>query len=98
MFNILYDYNKQVVIISDVVLKYLIGFEDWMCSCFEWGLIIDVQVFDFEMCIVILCKKVQSEVLYILDEVFEYIVMVVLFNICELEGVLICVFVFVSLN
>jgi len=97
-FNQLHDHDKQVVITSDVPPKQLTGFEDRMRSRFEWGLITDVQAPDLETRIAILRKKAQSERLHIPDEVLEYIATVVSSNIRELEGALIRVSAFASLN
>ncbi|MEN2738628.1 chromosomal replication initiator protein DnaA [Microbacterium sp. X-17] len=97
-FNTLHDHDKQVVITSDVPPKHLTGFEDRMRSRFEWGLITDVQAPDLETRIAILRKKAQSERMQIPDEVLEYIATVVSSNIRELEGALIRVSAFASLN
>ncbi|MCW4457341.1 chromosomal replication initiator protein DnaA [Microbacterium sp. MPKO10] len=97
-FNTLHDHNKQVVITSDLPPKHLTGFEDRMRSRFEWGLITDVQVPDLETRIAILRKKAQSERLQIPDEVLEFIASKVSSNIRELEGTLIRVTAFASLN
>ncbi|MFF0910686.1 MULTISPECIES: chromosomal replication initiator protein DnaA [Microbacterium] len=97
-FNTLHDHDKQVVITSDLPPKQLTGFEDRMRSRFEWGLITDVQAPDLETRIAILRKKAQSERLLIPDEVLEYIATVVSSNIRELEGALIRVSAFASLN
>ncbi len=97
-FNTLHDHDKQVVITSDVPPRQLTGFEDRMRSRFEWGLITDVQAPDLETRIAILRKKAQSERLQFPDEVLEYIATVVSSNIRELEGALIRVSAFASLN
>ncbi|KEP72238.1 chromosomal replication initiator protein DnaA, partial [Microbacterium sp. SUBG005] len=97
-FNTLHDHDKQVVITSDLPPKQLTGFEDRMRSRFEWGLITDVQAPDLETRIAILRKKAQSERLLIPHDVLEYIATVVSSNIRELEGALIRVSAFASLN
>ncbi|GAA1703243.1 hypothetical protein GCM10009808_21450 [Microbacterium sediminicola] len=97
-FNQLHDHDKQVVITSDVPPKHLTGFEDRMRSRFEWGLITDVQAPDLETRIAILRKKAQSERLHIPHDVLEYIASAVSSNIRELEGALIRVSAFASLN
>jgi chromosomal replication initiator protein len=97
-FNTLHDHNKQVVITSDVAPKHLTGFEDRMRSRFEWGLITDVQAPDLETRIAILRKKAQSEKLQVPDEILEYMATKVSSNIRELEGTLIRVTAFASLN
>ncbi len=97
-FNTLHDHNKQVVITSDLPPKHLTGFEDRMRSRFEWGLITDVQAPDLETRIAILRKKAQSEKLQVSPEILEYMASKVSSNIRELEGTLIRVTAFASLN
>ena len=97
-FNTLHDHNKQVVVTSDVAPKHLTGFEDRMRSRFEWGLITDVQVPDLETRIAILRKKAQSDHLQVPDDIMEFIASKVSSNIRELEGTLIRVTAFASLN
>lgn len=97
-FNTLHDHNKQVVITSDLPPKHLTGFEDRMRSRFEWGLITDVQAPDLETRIAILRKKAQSEKFQVSNEILEYMASKVSSNIRELEGTLIRVTAFASLN
>ncbi|WP_158867321.1 chromosomal replication initiator protein DnaA [Leifsonia sp. AG29] len=97
-FNTLHDHNKQVVITSDLPPKMLTGFEDRMRSRFEWGLITDVQVPDLETRIAILRKKAQSEKIQVPDDILEFMASKVSSNIRELEGTLIRVTAFASLN
>ena len=97
-FNTLHDHNKQVVITSDLPPKHLTGFEDRMRSRFEWGLITDVQAPDLETRIAILRKKAQSEKVMVPDDILEFMATKVSSNIRELEGTLIRVTAFASLN
>lgn len=97
-FNTLHDHNKQVVITSDLPPKHLTGFEDRMRSRFEWGLITDVQAPDLETRIAILRKKAQSDKLQVPDDILEFMASKVSSNIRELEGTLIRVTAFASLN
>ena len=97
-FNTLHDHNKQVVITSDVQPKQLRGFEERMLSRFEWGLLTDIQVPDLETRIAILRKKAQRESLEIDDSILEFIASKFTSNIRELEGTLIRVTAFASLN
>lgn len=97
-FNTLHNANKQVVITSDVPPKQLAGFEERMRSRFEWGLITDVQPPDLETRIAILRKKAIGERLQVRDDVLEYIASKISTNIRELEGALIRVTAFASLN
>ncbi|WP_396326597.1 chromosomal replication initiator protein DnaA [Janibacter melonis] len=97
-FNTLHNANKQVVITSDVKPKLLQGFEERMRSRFEWGLLTDVQPPDLETRIAILRKKAIQERLSVPDEVLEFIASRISTNIRELEGALIRVTAFASLN
>lgn len=97
-FNSLHNANKQVVITSDVQPKHLSGFEDRMVSRFEWGLLTDVQPPDLETRIAILRKKALQENLSVPPEVLEFIASRISTNIRELEGALIRVTAFASLN
>ncbi|GAA4962517.1 chromosomal replication initiator protein DnaA [Kineococcus glutinatus] len=97
-FNTLHNTSKQVVITSDLPPKQLSGFEERMRSRFEWGLITDVQPPDLETRIAILRKKAIGERLEAPDDVLEYIASKISSNIRELEGALIRVTAFASLN
>ena len=97
-FNTLHNANKQIVITSDLPPKQLPDFEDRMRSRFEWGLITDVQPPDLETRIAILRKKSIQERLVAPPEVLEYIASKISTNIRELEGALIRVTAFASLN
>ncbi|MDP4803843.1 MAG: chromosomal replication initiator protein DnaA [Candidatus Nanopelagicales bacterium] len=97
-FNTLHNANKQIVITSDLPPKQLQDFEDRMRSRFEWGLITDVQPPDLETRIAILRKKSVQERLVAPPEVLEYIASKISSNIRELEGALIRVTAFASLN
>ncbi|WP_311966351.1 chromosomal replication initiator protein DnaA [Arsenicicoccus cauae] len=97
-FNTLHNANKQVVITSDVAPKLLSGFEERMRSRFEWGLLTDVQPPDLETRIAILRKKAVQERMTAPDDVLEFIASKISTNIRELEGALIRVTAFASLN
>jgi chromosomal replication initiator protein len=97
-FNTLHNANKQIVVTSDLPPKQLPDFEDRMRSRFEWGLITDVQPPDLETRIAILRKKTIQERLVAPPEVLEYIASKISSNIRELEGALIRVTAFASLN
>lgn len=97
-FNTLHNANKQIVVTSDLPPKQLQDFEDRMRSRFEWGLITDVTPPDLETRIAILRKKSAQERLSAPPEVLEFIASKMSTNIRELEGALIRVTAFASLN
>lgn len=97
-FNTLHNANKQIVVTSDLPPKQLPDFEDRMRSRFEWGLITDIQPPDLETRIAILRKKSAQEGIAVDSEVLEFIASKIASNIRELEGALIRVTAFASLN
>jgi chromosomal replication initiator protein len=97
-FNTLHNANKQIVISSDRPPKQLATLEDRLRTRFEWGLITDVQPPELETRIAILRKKAQMDRLDVPDEVLELIAGSIERNIRELEGALIRVTAFASLN
>ena len=97
-FNTLHNANKQIVISSDRPPKQLATLEDRLRTRFEWGLITDVQPPELETRIAILRKKAQVDRLNVPDDVLELIASSIERNIRELEGALIRVTAFASLN
>jgi chromosomal replication initiator protein len=98
-FNQLHNEGGQIVISSDRSPKSLATLEDRLRTRFEWGLITDVQPPEFETRLAILRKKAESERLVgIPDEVLGFIASNVKDNIRELEGALIRVAAYASLN
>jgi chromosomal replication initiator protein len=97
-FNTLHNASKQIVISSDRAPKRLVTLEDRLRSRFEWGLITDVQPPELETRIAILRKKAVQEGLNAPPEALEYIASRISTNIRELEGALIRVTAFASLN
>ncbi|AMD87019.1 chromosomal replication initiator DnaA [Actinomyces radicidentis] len=97
-FNSLHSSGKQVVITSDQPPKALNGLDERLRSRFEWGLLADVQPPDLETRIAILSRKARADGLDLPMDVLEYIASRVTTNIRELEGALIRVTAFASLN
>jgi chromosomal replication initiator protein len=97
-FNTLYDASKQIVLTSDRAPKQL-GLDERVRSRFGCGLITDVQPPDLETRIAILRKKADFEgVVQLDDSVLAFIASRVESNIRELEGALIRVIAFASLD
>ena len=98
-FNTLHGEGGQIVISSDRPPKSIASLEDRLRTRFEWGLITDVQPPEFETRLAILRKKAESEHLGgIPPEVLAFIATNISDNIRELEGALIRVAAYSSLN
>ena len=98
-FNQLHGEGGQIIISSDRAPKSIASLEDRLRTRFEWGLITDVQPPEFETRLAILRKKAESEHLGgIPPEVLAFIATNISDNIRELEGALIRVAAFSSLN
>jgi len=87
-FNYLYDKRKQIVLSSDKPPKEIKFLEQRLVSRFEWGLIVDLQVPDFETRIAIVKKKCEIRKLNLNDEFVFYIAEKIKDNIRLIEGVL----------
>jgi len=97
-FNSLHEASKQIVITSDRPPRSLATLEDRLRSRFLMGLITDVQPPELETRLAILRKKAGADRADMPDEVLEFIATHVKDNIRELEGALIRVSAFASLN
>ena len=97
-FNTLHNANKQIVVSSDRPPKRLETLEERLRTRFEWGLITDIQPPELETRIAILRKKAAQDRLAVPGDVLEFIAMRIEANIRELEGALIRVTAFASLN
>jgi len=97
-FNWLYEGNKQIVLSSDRHPRSIATLEDRLRSRFEWGLTTDVQPPELETRLAILRKKADGDQMPIPGEVLELIATHVRDNIRELEGALIRVSAYASLN
>ncbi|HUV09413.1 MAG TPA: chromosomal replication initiator protein DnaA [Acidimicrobiia bacterium] len=98
-FNQIHGEGGQIVISSDRSPKSIATLEDRLRSRFEWGLLTDIQSPEFETRLAILRKKAEAEHLGgIPDEVMGFIASNIHENIRELEGALIRVAAYSSLN
>ena len=98
-FNDLHARGSQIVISSDRPPKSIATIEDRLRSRFEWGLITDIQPPEFETRLAILRKKAEAEHLDgIPDGVLAFIAENIVDNVRELEGSLIRVAAYSSLN
>ncbi len=86
-FNTLHEFGKQIVISSDRPPRDIPLLEDRLKSRFEWGLLADVSMADYETRLAILRKKKDESHLIIDDEILSNIAAKIDSNIRELEGV-----------
>ncbi|MGH9079222.1 MAG: chromosomal replication initiator protein DnaA [Acidimicrobiales bacterium] len=97
-FNSLYGASKQIVLTSDRPPKSIATLEDRLRSRFLSGLITIIEPPDFETRLAILRAKAEHDHMDVPDPVLEFIATHVKDNIRELEGALIRVTAFASLN
>src|ERR1700678_2076014 len=97
-FNALHESMKQIVIASDRPPKELAEFEDRLRSRFEWGLIADIQPPDLETKVAILQKKAETEQSSLPTDVAMFIASNVRTNVRELEGALVRLIAWCTMN
>ena len=85
-FNELHKEGKQIVLTSDRPPKDIKTLEDRIRTRFEWGLIADISIPDFETRVAIIRRKAELLNLIIPDDVSEYIANKLKTNIRQLEG------------
>lgn len=97
-FNALKIAEKQIVLTADTPASELKGFNNRLVSRFQEGLVADVQPPDLETRQAILTLKARADGIEVDEDVLEYIASRVTTNIRELEGALVRVTAFASLN
>ncbi len=97
-FNALHDARKQIILTSDRPPKEIPGLEARLISRFEWGLVVDVKVPDFETRMAILRKKAADDDLVLDEDVIEYIARHCTDSVRELEGAVIKLLAYSSLT
>ena len=85
-FNELHKDGRQIVLTSDKPPKDIKTLEDRIRTRFEWGLIADISIPDFETRIAIIRRKAELLNLNLPDEVSEFIANRLKTNIRQLEG------------
>ena len=97
-FNTLYENGKQIIISSDKPPRDIPLLEERLKSRFEWGILADISMPDYETRLAILRKKVQTENIIIDDYILSVIATKVDSNIRELEGALNKIVAYASLT
>ena len=86
-FNTLRESGKQIVLSSDKPPRDIPLLEDRLKSRFEWGILADVAMADYEVRLAILRKKADEKHAIIDDDILKNIAAKIDSNIRELEGV-----------
>jgi chromosomal replication initiator protein len=99
-FNAIYEAGRQICLTSDRPPKEIPGLEGRLVSRFEWGMVTNVDLPEFEHRVAILRKKAELDHLEssIPDEVIEFIAEHVTSSVRELEGSIIKLLAFASLK
>ncbi len=97
-FNALYENHKQIILSSDRTPREIQTLESRLRSRFEWGLITDIQPPDLETRIAILKMNAEYRGVEIPEDVLEFIARRITSNIRELEGALVRLIAYASLN
>ena len=87
-FNTLHQNGKQIIISSDKPPRDIPLLEERLKSRFEWGILADISMPDYETRLAILRKKVQTDKIIIDDYILSVIATKIDSNIRELEGAL----------
>src|SRR5256714_1419200 len=99
-FNALYEAGRQIVLTSDRPPSEIAGLEARLISRFQWGMVADISLPDFEHRVAILNQKAQLDrlELTIPDAVIHFIAEHVRSNGRELEGSIIKLLAYASLK
>src|SRR5204862_6080694 len=99
-FNALYEAGRQIVLTSDRPPSEIAGLEARLISRFQWGMVADISLPDFEHRVAILKQKAQLDrlELTIPDDVVHFIAEHVRSNLRELEGSIIKLLAYASLK
>ena len=99
-FNALYEAGRQIVLTSDRAPSEIAGLESRLVSRFQWGMVADIELPDFEHRVAILKQKAQLDHLEytIPDDVIRFIAENVRSSVRELEGSIIKLLAYASLK
>ncbi len=98
IFNQLHQANKQLILTADRPPADLQGLNERLLSRFKWGLTVEIDLPDYDMRLKILKHKAYREGITVSDRVLDYIARNVTRNVRELEGALISLVAYATLN
>lgn len=87
-FNHLHQNNKQLVLASDRIPRAIKGLEDRLATRFEWGMLADISMPDFETRTAILQEKAKEKGVEVPAEVIAILARRIKSSVRELEGAL----------
>jgi chromosomal replication initiator protein len=96
----LYEAGRQIILTSDRPPSEIAGLEARLVSRFQWGMVADIELPDFEHRIAILQQKAEQDELEttIPDDVIKFIAEHVRSSVRELEGSIIKLLAYASLR
>ncbi len=97
-FNSLHQNNKQIVLTSDRPPKSIPALENRLLTRFEWGMIADVSLPDYETRVAILEHKLLAKKYKLEQAILNYLATNISSNVRELEGALNRIIAFHDLN
>lgn len=99
-FNALYEAGRQIVLTSDRAPSEIAGLEGRLVSRFQWGMVADIELPDFEHRVAILNQKAHLDHLEytIPDDVIRFLAENIRSSVRELEGSIIKLLAYASLK
>jgi len=97
-FNALREVKKQIILTSDKPPKEIKNLEERLVTRFEGGMLVDIQLPDYETRVAILNHKIQADKIEVPNNVVEFIASNITSNIRELEGAIIKVVAFYNIK
>jgi chromosomal replication initiator protein len=97
IFNHLHNNGKQIVITSDKTPKDMVDIEERLLTRIKWGLLVEMQVPDFQTRYAILERKMYHDGIILPKEVVEYVANHINTNVRDLVGAMITILAHASL-
>lgn len=86
--NNMYQNRKQIILTSDREPRHMLSFRERLINRFEWGIVADLLMPDYETKIKIIKKYIQKSELYLDEEILSIIAKHDNLNIREIEGII----------